>query len=84
MPDLYILYSNKLDNFYVGATCDDIKERLRRHNSNHKGFTGRVSDWEVVYSEKFDSKESAFAREKEVKKWKSRKMIEHLIKSKNI
>jgi putative endonuclease len=79
MMTFYILYSQSIDNYYVGATTDEMKERLRRHNSSHKkGFTGRASDWEVVYSEEFPLKEQAFAREREVKSWKSRKRIEKL------
>jgi len=80
MATFYILYSQKIDKYYVGATCDEISERLRRHNSNHKkGFTGRASDWKIVYIETFDTKEKAFSREKEVKNWKSRIAIEKLI-----
>ena len=84
MPAFYILYSNNLDGFYIGATNDKITERLRRHNSKHKGFTGKTSDWEVVYFENFDKKEDAFMREKEVKSWKNRKKIEQLVQSKNV
>ncbi|AEL26192.1 GIY-YIG nuclease family protein [Cyclobacterium marinum] len=70
------------NRYYIGATCDELKERVRRHNSHHKkGFTGTVNDWELVYSEDFKSKEEAFSREREVKKWKSRKKIETLISS---
>ncbi|WP_333908728.1 GIY-YIG nuclease family protein [Marinigracilibium pacificum] len=36
----YILYSRILDKYYVGHTGDLLTERLRKHNSNHKGFTG--------------------------------------------
>jgi putative endonuclease len=32
-----------------------------------------------VYGEEYDSKEAAYAREREVKNWKSRKMIEKMI-----
>ncbi|MCB9019399.1 MAG: GIY-YIG nuclease family protein [Chitinophagales bacterium] len=35
----YILYSKDLDRYYIGHTCDQIEERLRKHLSNHKGFT---------------------------------------------
>jgi len=77
----YILYSSSLDEFYVGHTGDEIKERLRRHNSNHKGFTGGIGDWQLVYSELFLAKEQAYKREREVKARKSRKMIEKMIGS---
>ncbi|AEL26194.1 hypothetical protein Cycma_2452 [Cyclobacterium marinum DSM 745] len=78
----YILFSRCKNRYYIRATCDELKERVRRYNSNHKkGFTGTVNDWELVYSEDFKSKEEAFSREREVKKWKSRKKIETLISS---
>ena len=69
---LYILYSSKTDKYYVGHTCEDINERLRKHNSNHKGFTGKSKDWEVVYTEKYTLKTQAYKRELEIKSWKSR------------
>jgi putative endonuclease len=47
---------------------------------HHKGFTGQVQDWEIVYTEFYSTKEEAYAREREVKRWKSRKRIEKLIK----
>jgi putative endonuclease len=79
---LYILDSHLLNKYYVGHTGDDLDERLRRHNSNHKGFTGKADDWEIVYKEVFETKESAYQREREIKSWKSRKRIEKLIGSK--
>ena len=75
----YIIYSKSLDKYYIGHTCDDINQRLRRHNSEHKGFTGKANDWTIVYKEKYHSKELAYKRERQVKAWKSRKMIERLI-----
>jgi len=74
----YILYSNHADRFYVGHTSD-VDERLRKHNSHHKGFTGMCDDWQVVYSETYATKTEAYSREREVKSWKSRKMIQKLI-----
>ena len=79
MPHFYILYSETRNKYYVGYTNDDMSERLRRHNSNHKGFTGAVGDWVIKYTETFEKTEDARAREKQVKSWKSRKKIEELI-----
>jgi len=81
MWKVYILYSATLDRYYVGSTGDTMEERLRRHNSNHKGFTGKHADWQVKYTEDFPDKISALKRESAIKKWKSRKMIEKLIGS---
>jgi len=77
----YILYSQVLDKFYIGFTSE-IEERLRKHNTNHKGFTGKTNDWVVVYTETYPSKELAYAREREVKKWKSKIRIKDLISKK--
>ena len=75
----YIIYSPSLDQFYLGHTGVNLAERLRRHNSNHKGFTGKAKDWVVVHTEIFLTKSEAYARERQVKGWKSRKGILHLI-----
>lgn len=78
---LYILFSPSRDSYYIGHTGDTLDERLRRHNSNHKGFTGKAGDWQIVYTEEFLTKEAAYAREREIKSWKSKKRIAALIGS---
>ncbi|OWR14889.1 GIY-YIG nuclease family protein [Chryseobacterium sp. VAUSW3] len=77
----YILYSKSLDQFYIGHTGDDLQERLRRHLSNHHGFTARAKDWIIVYSQSFEDKDSACQRELQIKSWKSKKKIVQLINS---
>ncbi|MFN4812233.1 MAG: GIY-YIG nuclease family protein [Bacteroidota bacterium] len=79
MYTCYILFSKTINKFYVGYTGDDIEERLRRHNANHDGFTGKADDWELKYLESFNEKSTAAQREKQIKGWKSRKLIEKLI-----
>ena len=76
---LYILYSAQVDRYYVGSTSMEPLARLRRHLSNHKGFTGKAKDWVIVYTEVFDSSGQARKREQQIKKWKSRKKIEQLL-----
>ena len=78
---VYILFSAKRNGYYVGYTCDNLTKRIQTHNSNHKGFTGKTGDWKLVYSENFNDKELAKQRESQIKKWKSRVMIEKLISS---
>ena len=78
---LYILHSGNRHKFYVGHTGDAIEERVKKHNSNHKGFTGGAGDWKVVYTECYETKTAAYAREREIKAWKSRKRIEFLVAS---
>ncbi|WP_228376810.1 GIY-YIG nuclease family protein [Chryseobacterium formosense] len=40
----YILYSKSLDKYYIGHSCEDLQERLRKHLSNHTGFTDKAKD----------------------------------------
>ena len=75
----YILFSASADKYYIGHTTEPIEERLRKHNSNHAGFTGKFSDWNIAYTENHLTKRDAYRRELEVKSWKSRKKIEALI-----
>ena len=82
MPSIvYILYSAMLDKYYVGHTSDLLEERIRKHNSNHSGFTGRSHDWVPVYKEEFSDTAQAYRREREIKSWKSKTQIKKLISS---
>ncbi|WP_316799831.1 GIY-YIG nuclease family protein [Pedobacter frigidisoli] len=76
----YILYSSVRDKYYVGSTSDLIG-RLKTHNTNHSGFTGHTGDWRIVWSEQFVEHSGALLKEKQIKGWKSRKLIERLISS---
>ncbi len=77
---LYIIFSKKLDKFYIGHS-ENIISRLSQHNSGFSKFTSKAFDWELKYFEEFDSRNLAFNREMEIKRKKSRKYIEWLISS---
>jgi len=79
MRFVYILYSLSRDRYYIGYTID-LVARLIKHNAKHKGFTNGVNDWKIVYSEQFQTKVEATQREKQIKNWKSRWLIEELIR----
>ncbi|APD05936.1 hypothetical protein UJ101_00389 [Flavobacteriaceae bacterium UJ101] len=78
---VYILYSKTLDRYYIGQT-QNLEERIKRHNSKHKGFTGKTNDWVILYREVFANQREAIKREKEIKNKKSRKYIEYLLSEK--
>lgn len=44
----YILHSKISDKFYIGHTSQ-LQERLKKHNRNHKGFTGKYNDWILMF-----------------------------------
>ena len=78
MPFMYILYSAKVNKYYVGA-CIDMERRLYEHNIGHSAFTSTGIPWELKYSEEFGTLQLAKKREMEIKKKKSRVYIETLI-----
>ena len=77
---VYILFSESKNRFYIGSTFNLI-QRMNKHNTNHAGFTGKTGDWILKFSETFSTKAQALAREKQIKSWKSRKLIERLIEN---
>ena len=77
---VYTLYSKFLDSYYTGSTSN-VVDRLKSHLQNHKGFTSKAKDWVIVYSESFETKKDALDRERQIKNWKSKIMIQKLINS---
>ncbi len=79
---VYILYSEKIDRYYVGVSKDPDK-RLRYHNLGKGGgkrcFTKRTGDWRIVWKCKFGDIRTAKKVETKIKKQKSRRYIEDLI-----
>jgi len=78
MPFVYILYSPKLNKYYVGA-CTDLERRLYEHNIGHSKFTSTGLPWVLKYTDEYPTLTEAKKRELEIKKMKSRKYIEGLI-----
>ena len=74
---VYILYSEKLDRYYVGTT-DDVDRRLYEHNSGfYDGvFTSKGIPWRLCLSYACDTSDKAYALERFIKRMKSRKFIE--------
>ncbi len=75
---VYILYSSRLDKYYIGRT-NDINRRLSEHNRIKGKFTDGGIPWSLVYSEQYDTLSDATQREQSLKRKKSRKYIEQLI-----
>lgn len=76
---VYILFSERIDKYYIGCT-GDLDRRLDEHNSGLSSFTSKGTPWKRVYSEEFTTLSEARKREVEIKKKKSKKYIEYLIK----
>jgi putative endonuclease len=83
MAFTYIIYSKKLDRFYIGATQDSVHSRIEKHNSGHHGknhFTAKADDWLLFLS--FETKDYAHAIriERKIKAMKSKIYINNLKK----
>ena len=79
--NVYILFSAKLNRYYIGST-DDISNRIIEHNNylNKKSFTYRGIPWTLVFLIKNLKSKQAFDIEKHIKAMKSKKYIHNLIK----
>ncbi|GGD57985.1 GIY-YIG nuclease family protein [Muriicola marianensis] len=44
---VYVLYSEKLEKYYVGFTSD-LTERIERHNTGRSRFTSRGIPWKLI------------------------------------
>ncbi len=76
---LYILYSKLIDKYYIGQS-NNLEQRLEKHLHGSSKYTKQANDWEIVYCEKYGSRAEAMNREKQIKRMKSRKYIENLVR----
>jgi putative endonuclease len=76
----YILFSIKLNKYYIGST-DNVERRFCEHNSGKTPFTSTGIPWILKYFETFQSRTEAYQREIYIKNRKSRIFIEKLIAS---
>jgi putative endonuclease len=81
MAFVYVLYSQKLDKYYVGS-CLNLSERIDEHQSGkYKGsYTAKTSDWILFFSIRDLEYDQARLIETHIKKMKSRKYITDLKK----
>ena len=64
---LYLIQNDVMLEKYFGVT-NNLKQRIRTHNSSGKKFTTRKNGkWVLVYAEAYKSKEDACVREKRLK-----------------
>ncbi|MBR9853644.1 MAG: GIY-YIG nuclease family protein [Algicola sp.] len=81
MDSVYIIYSKKLDKYYVGES-NDVDLRLFQHNSGFykNSYTAKIDDWKVYLTIACISRSQSRKIESHIKKMKSRKYIENLKK----
>ena len=77
---VYILKSRIANRHYIGFTSD-IEKRFMQHNSGRTKSTKGYLPWDLVYFEKFELKNEALKREKEIKSFKSGIKFKQLLES---
>lgn len=67
---VYILASERNGTLYIGMT-DDLVKRVWQHRTGAAdGFTKRYAVNQLVWYELHSSRDAAFLRERQLKKWK--------------
>ena len=79
MASVYILYSKKLNKYYIGS-CLNLEVRIGEHLNKklNDGFTSKSDDWELFYSINELEYKQARSIEAHIKKMKSKKYIQDL------
>ena len=75
---VYILWSDKLKRYYVGSTSD-IEKRIKYHNYGKSNYTKKGIPWVLVYKELSETRQSAWGREMEIKRYKGGIQFKKLI-----
>jgi putative endonuclease len=82
MSYVYLLYSQRLDRYYTGATQYSPEERLLQHNNKHykSSYTFSGIPWEIYFVIRCETISQARAIEGHIKRMKSKTYIENLKK----
>ena len=79
----YILFSRKLDKFYIGATRLSACDRLEKHLHEYYGkakFTSKADDWILFFEIECIDFRQALKIEAHIKRMKSKNYIQNLVK----
>jgi len=80
MFTVYVLYSQKFDQIYIGSTSD-LPNRFLSHNELAiKGHTIKFRPWIIAYTEEFETKSEALKRETQLKTANGRVFVWNIIR----
>ena len=77
---VYILFSNKLNRFYIGSTSNLDNRIIFHQNAESRKYTYKANDWFLFTAIPCQCKEQTLAIEQHIKKMKSKVYIENLVK----
>ena len=77
---VYVLYSEKFCRTYVGQT-NKLEERICKHNRGAVDSTRPFKPWNIIHTEKYETRAEAMRREKWLKSGRGRDFIKKLAAS---
>jgi putative endonuclease len=79
---VYILYSQRINRYYIGSTSLKPADRLQQHNSHFykNKFTAKGIPWTLAFFIQCNSRKQAEAIESHIKRMKSRDYLRNLMK----
>ena len=84
MYTIYVIYNYTAKKIYIGQT-DNLTRRLAQHNKlikNLSKYTSRFEgQWELIYFEKYVSRQEALKREKQLKSYQGRLFLKQYIRA---
>jgi putative endonuclease len=75
---VYILESKSLGKYYTGQ-CNDLSDRLGRHNSGQTPSIKHGIPWDLVWSKEVETRSDAMSLEKKIKSRGARRFLEGLL-----
>ena len=82
MFTVYVLYSQKFDQIYIGFTSDLTNRFLSHNELATKGHTIKYRPWVIAYTEECETKAVAMKREVQLKTANGREFIWNIIHQK--
>jgi putative endonuclease len=79
MYSVYILYSESAKRFYIGQT-NNVKERIKRHNSGYEISTKPYSPWKLVCEIEKNNRSESIILEKKLKNLNTADLIKFIRK----
>ena len=75
---VYVLQSQKTQRHYIGQT-NNLEDRLKRHNGGKVKSTKAGKPWKLIYSEEYKDRQTAYKRERKIKRYKGGEMFKKLL-----
>ena len=81
MHTVYIIFSEKLNRFYIGYSSDlEVRFDFHLNDEQTRKYTYKAEDWKLFFKIECTSKQQALSIEKHIKKMKSKTYIDNLLK----